>query len=175
MLRSFFAALVLLASANCFAQSSEPSDAWLMKNYRFAPAPSPGEIQQVSPALGQLQSIQNTTLSILRKANFSGDYETALAAAAQAAFTAQLIGTLTGQMKPPDPRQSSAAGIAKRDSLVYLIAFKDNTIRAATAVWTDRLMAHYITREGAHEQVLLDLVDWRLSAELNWNHDACAP
>jgi hypothetical protein len=109
-----------------------------------------------------LQSIQNTALSILRKANFSGAYETALAATAQAALNAQLIGRLSGQLKPPGPP-------------VYLIAFKDSTIHAAIAVWTHRLMAHYMTREGAHEQVLLDLVDRKFAAELNWNNNGCAP
>jgi len=173
--RIFSAALIVLTPAFCFAQSREPSDAWLMQNYRFAPAPSPGEIPQLSPALAQLQSIQNTTLSILRKANFSGDHETALAAAAQAALNAQLIGMLSGQLKPPDPPHVSAGASGRPEGPVYLIAFKDNTIHAATAVWTDRLMAHYMTREGAHEQVLLDLVDWRLSAELNWNNNGCAP
>ena len=44
---------------------------------------------------------------------------------------------------------------------------KDETIQAVTAVWTDHLMAHYITRTGAHEQVRLDRMDWKRSAELN--------
>jgi hypothetical protein len=63
-----------------------------------------------------------------------------------------------GSAETPDPPASPAAA-GGNPAAPYLIAFKDNTIHAATAVWTDRLMAHYITREGAHEQVLLDLVD----------------
>src|SRR5919205_3167439 len=93
--------VLFFTAAITLAQTKEPSDAWLMQNYRFAPAPAPGEIRAVSPALGQLQEIQNTTLNILHKANFAGDYEAALAAAAQATATAQLIGALTGELKPP--------------------------------------------------------------------------
>ena len=88
--------IVFFFTAISLAQTKEPSDAWLMKNYRFAAAPAPGDIRPVSLALGQLQEIQNPTLNILHKANYAGDYEAALAAAAQAMATAQLIGSLTG-------------------------------------------------------------------------------
>ena len=160
----FFTAAMLLA------QTKEPSDAWLMQNYRFAPPPAPGEIRPVGPALGQLQEIQNTTLNILRKANLYGDFEAALAAAAQATATAQLIGALTGEMKPPmPPSQRPAIEQQKKpgEPPTYLIAFKDDTIQAATEVWADRLMLHFRTPQGAHEQVRLDRVDWKLSEELN--------
>jgi hypothetical protein len=160
--------VLFCTAAISLAQTKEPSDAWLMQNYRFAPAPAPGEVRPVGPALGQLQEIQNTTLNILRKANLAGDYEAALAAAAQATATAQLIGSLTGEMKPPQqmPRQTGE-GQKRADEPTILIAFKDDTIQAATAVWADRLMLHYRTMQGAHEQVRLDRVDWRLSQELN--------
>jgi len=152
------------------AQTKEPSDAWLMQNYRFAPPPAPGEIKPVSPTLGQLQEIQNTTLNILRKANFDGDYEAALAAAAQATATAQLIGALTGEFKPLMPPQQRPAVEERKkqdEAPTYLIALKDNTVQAATEVWADRLMLHYRTPQGAHEQVRLDRVDWKVSEELN--------
>jgi hypothetical protein len=164
--------VLFCTAAISLAQTKEPSDAWLMRNYRFAPAPAPGEIRPVGPALGQLQEIQNTTLNILRKANQVGDYEAALAAAAQATATAQLIGSLTGEMKPPQQMsRPTGEGQRKTDEPVILIAFKDDTIQAATAVWADRLMLHYRTRQGAHEQVRLDRVDWKLSEELNWRGD----
>jgi hypothetical protein len=156
--------------ATSFAQTKEPSDAWLMQNYRFAPPPAPGEIRPVSPALGQLQEIQNTTLNILRKANFDGDYEAALAAASQATATAQLIGALTGEFKPPmAPTQHPAVEQHQNSDEAphYLIAFKDDTVVTATEVWADRLMLHYRTTQGAHEQVRLDRVDWKTSEELN--------
>ena len=158
----FFTAAISLA------QTKQPSDAWLMQNYRFARPPAPGEVRQLSPALSQLQEIQNTTLSILHKANYDGDYEAALAAAAQATATAQLIGALTGEVKPPAQMSRPASDEQeKTESPIYLIAFKDDSIQAATAVWTDRLMLHYTTRQGAHEQVRLDRVDWQLSENLN--------
>jgi hypothetical protein len=159
-------------AALCLAQSragsKEPSDAWLMQNYRFAPPPAPGDIKPVSPALGQLQEIQNTTLNILRKANLAGDYEAALAAAAQATATAQLIGSLSGDLKPPpQPARPAAGQEEKTGPRNYLIAFTDESIQEATAVWKDRLMLHYTTPRGGHEQVRLDRVDWKLSEELN--------
>jgi len=163
--------LLLLASAACFAQSREPSDAWLMQNYRFAGPPAPGEIPPVSPTVAQLQEIQNTTLSILRKANFAGDYEAALAAAAQATATAQLIGTITGQLKPPQMAPPAAKEPAPQAPAAYLIALQDRTILAAPKVWTDRVMLHYLTPQGAHGQVRLDLVDWKISAALNRRSD----
>jgi hypothetical protein len=155
-------------AALCLAQTKEPSDAWLMQNYRFAPPPAPGDVRPVSPALGQLQEIQNTTLNILRKANLDGDYEAALAAAAQATATAQLIGALTGELKPVQPPTRPAAVEEKKtEQPVYLIAFKDRTVQQATSVWKDHLMLHYMTTQGGHEQVRLDQVDWKRSAELN--------
>ena len=98
--------LVLFFTASiATAQSRPPRDSWLMQNYHIVPGPKPGEIQPAAPALSQLQEIQNTMLNILRKANFAGDYEAALAAAAQAAAAAHLIGTITGEFKPGAPAQ----------------------------------------------------------------------
>jgi len=169
MSRLIFGAVPILATAACLAQIQPPSDAWLMQNYRFAAPPAPGDIKPVSPAVWQLQEIQNTMLNILRKANLYGDFETALAAAAQATANAQLIGTLTGELKPPLPPlpRGAATQAPKPEDPIYLIAFKDDTIQTATAVWQDEFMLHYTTRTGAHEQVRLDRVDWKLLAELN--------
>jgi hypothetical protein len=159
-------AFPILTAATCLAQSPEPHDAWLMRNYRFAPPPAP-QVEPVNPVIAQLQEIQNTTLNILRKANFAGDFEAALAAAAQATATAQVIGNLTGQLKPPQQTRPTATGQPKPEAPLYLVAEKDGTIQAATAVWTDGLMLHYMTLEGGHEQVRLDRVDWKLSTGLN--------
>ena len=166
----------LFSSIICTAQSREPRDAWLMQNFRFAKPPVPGEVHQVSPTVSQLQEIHNTTLSILRKANFAGDFEAALAAAAQAVANARLLESVTGEpdaqptgeLKRQKQIKSAVAEERKTEPPIYLIAFTDKTIQAATAVWTDRLMLHYITRQGGHEQVRLDRVDWKSSAELNW-------
>lgn len=158
------------------AQTKAPSDAWLMQNYRFAPAPRPGEIRPVSPSVGQLQEIQNTILNILRKADFAGDYEAALAAAAQATATAQLIGSLTGELKPPPQMSRPANGQEQNtERPLILIAFEDDSIQSATAVWADNLMLHYRTMQGVHEQVPLDRVNWKLSDELNRKRREVAP
>jgi hypothetical protein len=151
-----------------------------MQNYHFAPAPAPGEFSPMGPALWQLQEIQNTTLNILRKANLWGDFEAALAAAQQATANAQLLGSLTGELKPPPPPpqvpQRPTGDIQRKsDDPVILIAFKDDTIQSATAVWADRLMLHYRTPQGAHEQVRLDRVDWKLSEDLNRRRQEEAP
>jgi hypothetical protein len=166
--------VLIFTAALSMAQSKHsknwPSDAWLMQNYRFAPPPAPGEIKPVGPALGQLQEIQNTTLNILRKANFDGDYEAALAAAAQATATAQMIGALTGEFRPamPPPQRPAVEQQQKREEApTYLIAFQDDSVVTATEVWADRLMLHYRTAQGAHEQVRLDRVDWKTSEQLN--------
>jgi len=160
------ACVFLFTAPTCFAQSREPSDTWLMQNYRFAGPPAPGEIQPVNPTVAQLQEIQNATLSILRKADFAGDFETALAAAAQATAAAQLIGTVTGQLQP-QPVPPPAKDPAPKDPAAYLIALQDRTIQAASRVWTEGTMLHYLTPRGAHGLVRLNLVDWELSAALN--------
>src|SRR5271157_1265748 len=161
--KGLYVSVFLLAAATCLAQSREPSDDWLMQNYRFAGPPSPGEIPAVSPTVAQLQEVQNTTLSIMRKADFAGDFEAALAAAAQAAATAQLIGAVTGQLKPPQPPPPPAG----HQPAALLIAFQDRTIQPASKVWADGRMLHYLTPQGAHGQVRLDFVDWKLSSALN--------
>jgi hypothetical protein len=163
-------AVLVLTTAICSAQSSKSRDSWLMQNYRFTGPPPPGPVQPTDPVMSQLQEIQNTTLNILRKANFDGDYEAALAAAAQAAANAQLIGALTErrQQQPAQRSQSSPEETTPAPkAAVYLIALRDRSIQAATSYWTDGTMLHCITLEGAHEQIRLDLVDRERSGELN--------
>src|SRR5262252_3089461 len=134
-------AFLALTAGFCFAQSNRPRDYWLMQNYRFAGPPPAGERGTVDPALGQLQEIQNTTLAILRKANFAGDYEAALAAAAQAVANAQLIGAIVERQQAPIPGKTSSNGAALKPA-VYLIAMRDDTIQAATSYWTEANMLH---------------------------------
>ena len=50
---------------------------------------------------------------------------------------------------------------------VYLIAFHDHTIRAATAYWTEGGTLHYVTLEHEQKQVPLGTVDRDLSGQLN--------
>jgi hypothetical protein len=161
-----FAALVLTVDVSP-AQVSEPRDTWLTQNYRFTGPPAPGEIRPTAPVISELQEIQNTLLAILRKANFSGDYEAALAAAAQATANAQLRNTLAEHQPTPQAHKTSGEETRPAKNPIYLIALKDQTIQAATSYWADRTMLYYITLQGAHEQVRTDLVDRGVSSELN--------
>ncbi len=148
------------------AQSSKYGDNWLMQNYRFAGPPAPSELRPTDPVVSELQEIQNTILAILRKANFAGDFEAALAAAAQATANAQLRGTINQRLQSPQEHKTLAEPAPSKPR-VYLIALKDGGIQVATSHWEDSRMLHYITPEGSHEQVRLDLVDRRVSTELN--------
>src|SRR5258705_9505609 len=100
----FACSFLLLAGGVCRGQSS---DNWLMQNYRFAGPPAPGEIRPTDPVISELQEIQNTTMAILRKANFAGDYEAALAAAAQAMANAQLRGTINQRLQASPGRNTA--------------------------------------------------------------------
>ena len=156
------------AAAVGFAQSRDPDDSWWTRNYHFTGPPAP-ELQPENPVVVQLREVQNTILSIMRKADFAWDFETALFAAAQAAANARLIGMVTGELKPAQPPQPPRA---PRDQpppepAKYLIVFQDGSVQPAIAVWTDRLMLHYLTPEGAHGQVRRELIDWKRSAGLN--------
>ena len=44
---------------------------------------------------------------------------------------------------------------------------KDKTIDATIAYWVDRFILNYITLQGAHVSVRLDLFDGGFSSELN--------
>jgi hypothetical protein len=139
-----------------------------MKNYHFTGPPAPGSIQPVDPVVAELRRIQNTVLSVMRKTDFGEDYEGTLAAAAQAAANAQVIGAINERLRTPAPG-SGIAEAAKPDQAgpIYYLAFKDRTVDSATAYWLDGSMLHYMTRQGAHVQVRMTLVDAGLSNRLN--------
>src|SRR5438128_2613359 len=108
LVRSFLFCTALTVTAGiAAAQASEPRDAWLMRNYRFTGPTASGETQPTDPG-AELEDIQRTVLAILRKSNFAGDYEAALAAAAQAAANVQMKAALrerkrTTTQTPPRP------------------------------------------------------------------------
>src|SRR5437667_7688355 len=163
---TFVFGVLMLTTGISQAQVSEPRDTWLTQNYRFTGPPAPGEIRPTAPVISELQEIQNTLLAILRKANFSGDYEASLAAAAQATANVQLRNTLAEHQPSPQTNKTSGEEIRPKNP-IYVIALKDQSIHAATSYWADRTMLHYITLQGAHEQVRSDLVDRAVSSELN--------
>jgi len=139
-----------------------------MRNYRFTGPPSAGELRAraTDPIILELQQIQNTVLAILRKTDFAKDYEAALAASAQAVANAQLIGSLTERQHSPETGRVAAAEVQSAPP-IYLIALKDKTIDAATSYWVEGLVLNYITLQGAHVIVRLDLIDGSFSRELN--------
>ncbi len=154
----------------CHEHASEPHDAWLMQNYRFTGPPPPGSVVAVDPVVSDLQQIQYTLLSVMRRAKLDYDYEASLAAAEQAAANAQVIGVITERLKSaaaPTPAVKTAPEPADLNGPAYSIALKDHTVLFATAYWTDGLMLHFLTRQGAHVQIRLDLVDLDLSVKLN--------
>jgi hypothetical protein len=56
---------------------------------------------------------------------------------------------------------------ATTGSPVFLIAFKDNTIRPASAYWVVDRTLHYVTLQHEEKQVSLDAIDRDLSLRLN--------
>src|SRR5262245_61169850 len=85
-------ACVVLAGGVSWATSPEARNAWLMKNYRFTGPPPPRMVSAADPAVAELQQVQSTLGSMIRRANLDGDYVTALDATAQSAFNAMQIG-----------------------------------------------------------------------------------
>jgi len=56
---------------------------------------------------------------------------------------------------------------AANSSPIYLIATKDQAIRAAAWYWVDGRTLHYVTLQHEEKQVPLDTVDRDLSLQLN--------
>ena len=169
-LRSLAAAILLFATIGVSrAQSNTPQGAWLMRNYRFTGPPPPREVQPIDSVLVELRGLQNTIRTILSRAKFEGDYETALVAASQLAANAQLIGAIAEQQLAAQaiPSTKPATGEIQPPSPIFLIALKDKTINAATSYWVDGPMLNYLTLQGVHVIVRLDLVDRGLSRDLN--------
>jgi hypothetical protein len=163
------ASIILVSTIGVSRAQAPPHDAWLMQNYRFTGPPPPDELRPVDPVLTELREIQSTVRTILRRAKSEGDYEAALAAAAQAAANAQLTGAITERQQAAQAAKSakSATDEAQSPAPFVLIALKDKTIYAATAYWVDGLMLNYVTLQGVHVMVRLDLVDRDLSRDLN--------
>jgi len=64
-------------------------------------------------------------------------------------------------------RPGSAAPAAPNPSPIFLIATKDQTIRAASSYWVDGTTLHYVTLQQEQKQLPLDTVDRALSLQLN--------
>jgi len=171
MLKTMCVWAVALAGFTSGARvASAQSDAWLMKNYRFTGPPAPGSVRPQDPDVAELRRVQSAMLWIMRQAKADGDYPTALAAASQAAMNAQAIAALTEQraaLAAAAVREGTEDSKASQPQALYFIAFRDHTVATATKYWVDRWLLHYMTEQGSHVQVKLDLVDRELSARLN--------
>lgn len=74
-----------------------------------------------------------------------------------------------GQEIPPGSAAAGGAsgGAAQSGSPLYLIALKDQSIRAAVAYWVNGQTLHYVTLEHAEKEVPLSDIDRDLSLRLN--------
>jgi len=63
--------------------------------------------------------------------------------------------------------QPPATEERKDESSLYLIAFKDHTIRAVLAYWADGATLHYVTMDHEQKQTTVASVDRDLSERLN--------
>jgi hypothetical protein len=143
--------LALMASVGTArAASPQPRNAWLTKNYRFTGPPPPRMIKAPEAAVSDMRQVQNTVLSIMRKADFVEDYGTALDAATVAAANAQLIQAMSER---PGPVNNAIGDIMDSNSAIPPVACNGRTAEAAT--WSDGLMQHYVTPQGTHVQVRL--------------------
>ncbi len=64
-------------------------------------------------------------------------------------------------------RQPSSGNANASGSPLYLIAFRDHSIRAAAAYWVDGRTLHYVTTQHEEKQVPLDTIDRDFSVQLN--------
>jgi hypothetical protein len=53
------------------------------------------------------------------------------------------------------------------DEVMFLVPLKDHSVHSARAYWVQGEMLHYITHQGSHNQVSMDLVDRELAERLN--------
>jgi hypothetical protein len=114
-------------------------------------------VKATDPALADLRQVQNTVLAIMRKADFVEDYGTALDAATVAAGNAQLMEAITNVPVTNGPQSNS-------DAPVNPVVCNDRT--GGPATWSDGLMMHYVTPQGTHVQVRLDLADRALPTKV---------
>jgi hypothetical protein len=82
-------------------------------------------------------------------------------------------------VEPPNPaareydqfgqqtNRRAASSSTDSASSIYLIAFRDHTIRATAAYWVEGATLHYVTLEHEHKEAPLSSVDRDLSVQLN--------
>ena len=72
-----------------------------------------------------------------------------------------------GALEVPQAERAEPPQIAASEPSHVLIAVKGGLVKLATAYWVEDRTLHYLTPQGDHNQVSLDLVDRNLSVRLN--------
>jgi hypothetical protein len=67
---------------------------------------------------------------------------------------------------PPQPTVSGA-DTNSNPALIFLIAMKDHTIYPAVAYWVEGDTLNYMTAQGVHNRISLELVDRDFSQQIN--------
>jgi hypothetical protein len=129
---------------------------WL-EGYHHAQAPPPEPMKRTDPIIRELEDLQTAALRVAREARLAGDFGTAAEALRQAQENAALMAGLRAR------GAAQAAGMAP----VFLLAFTDETIRAAAAWWVDGDILHYVTPGGKQAQAPLAALDRALTERLN--------
>jgi hypothetical protein len=57
--------------------------------------------------------------------------------------------------------------VIQEDPVHFFIALKNSTVLVGVAYWVVDRTLHYLTLEGSHNQVSLDLIDRAISAKMN--------
>jgi hypothetical protein len=65
------------------------------------------------------------------------------------------------------PAIGRSSGGDGNGSPLYLVAFRDHSIRAAAAYWVDGRTLHYVTPQHEEKQAPLDAIDRDFSLQLN--------
>lgn len=158
-------ALLLIAGAGFSvpAQKLPETPDW-MRGYHYAKpdlTPRPPEGTRPEDILAQLADIQSTTLAILRKSDFSGDWDIALGAAMEARANAGLMGLVGNSLARAQAPQAARAPV------FYLLAFKNQTVQIAQAYWVQDGTLHYVSRDNKEAQAPLASLDVPFTIELN--------
>jgi hypothetical protein len=84
----------------------------------------------------------------------------------------RLPAIIDGHLQNAEPELAAPPQLAcpqpqREDPVQFFIAMKDGWVTIALAYWIREATLHYITLEGSHNMVSLDLVDRQKSARLN--------
>jgi hypothetical protein len=78
-----------------------------------------------------------------------------------------IIGGRLQNAEPALPAEHACPQPEREDPVQFFVALKDGWVETAVAYWISERTLHYITLQGSHNMVSLDMVDRRRSARLN--------